>query len=207
MPAPVTSWNRALSVAHCTDWQSHWIRRHWIVSRMFCCVTHSCFLSTQVLAMLGPPPTTASTITTIPLPPPPSPSTSSGTFFLPCFFFAERLFISAASRRLHAWGHIQRAKQRSPFTLREALFIALPRRGNQSPLLQIRGGGCTLTQKQSLMGFLCTSRAQCMSMIGLCYHLESPGGMLAFQKGQSFWCFYPYKQAWTKGLLLVRLLL
>lgn len=94
------------------------------------------------------------------------------------FFSAEGLLISAASRRLHAWKHIQRATQRSPFRLREALFIVLPRRGNQSPLLQIRGGRRTLTQEQSLMVFLCASSAKCVSMIGQCYHSESPGGML-----------------------------
>lgn len=98
----------------------------------------------------------------------------------PIFFFsfsAEHLFISvAASRRLHAWGHIQLAIQRSLFRLRETLFMELPGVGNQSPLLPIRGEGHTLIHKQSLVGFFCTSRAQCMWMIGYCY------SALAFRK-------------------------
>lgn len=139
MPAPAASWNRMLSVVGCTDW-SCWMRIHWKASRGFCCAMHSCtfrwssLLNTQVLAEPG-------TSYSPPLPRPPhlpplsSPSSSSGTF-LSCFlvFFLLRMFISVASRLLYAWGHIQRATQRSPFRLREAPFIVLPGRGNQIPL-------------------------------------------------------------------------
>lgn len=94
-------------------------------------------------------------------PPPPSSLPSPSWAFLrhsfpPCFFlllffffFAEGLFISAASRRLHAWGHIQRATQAAAFRLRRALFVVNPRRGNQSPLLQIRGRGRAHTETKS----------------------------------------------------------
>lgn len=125
-----------------------------------CTRWQSCFLSTQVLAEPKTPPPTHQQFSSI--------SVNIPRHIFPIFspfFFAEHLFMSAAaSRHLHARGHIQLATGRS-FRLREALFIGLCGVGNQSPLLPISGEKHTLTEKQSLVGFLCTSRAQSMWMI------------------------------------------
>lgn len=106
---------------------------------------------------------------------PPSPSTYPGIYFL---FFSLFLLSTCSYQQQQAGIFMHEGTSSWPqedlhVGWGEALFIVLPGVGNQNPLLPISGEKHTLTQKQSLVRFLCTSRAQCMWMIG-CLELAYP---------------------------------